>query len=341
MRHVTAALLVFALTNCSANNETPQDESGSSAGVGGMPATGGTGAVSATGGGNTVGGTGGSSGGTVGGDGAGASAGGGTGGDSGSAGTGAAGSGGNSGTPGPILPPVDNVDDNGPFTTTIDRNAGPGGTAWVARPTELGQGGLKHPIFLWGPGAGTAPSNYETYLTHWASHGFVVYSIVSTGDGSEMVAGIDWLVSQNATSDSPLFGKLDANRIAAGGHSRGSLSAFGAASDPRLTTTIHVAGGSFDGNGPSKLHAPAAYICGETDTLATPNCERDYQGTTVPVFFTVMQGVDHIRATQFGKPAVTAWLRWHLGGEAERRAMFLDPSCTFCTAPWVSQSKNW
>jgi hypothetical protein len=299
--------------------------------VGGLAGSGGAAGSAGSGSGGIGGGTGGSSGGQSG-TGAGASTDGGTSGVGGGAGTGGTSDPGvDSGTAGPILPPVTSLDENGPFATTIDQNTGPAGTAWVVRPAELGQQGLRHPVFLWGPGAGTTPSTYETYLTHWASHGFVVYSVVSTGDGSEMIAGIDWLVSENGRSDSLLFDKLDLGRIAAGGHSRGALSAFGAARDPRLVTTIHVAGGSFDGTGPSNLHAPAAYICGAADTLATPNCERDYEGTTVPVFFTVMQGVDHIRATQYAKPAITAWLRWHLGGEADRRAMFLDPACAFCT----------
>ncbi|HMJ13647.1 MAG TPA: hypothetical protein VK524_19655, partial [Polyangiaceae bacterium] len=139
----------------------------------------------------------------------------------------------------------------------------------------------------------------------------------------------------------PYFGKFDLTRIAAGGHSRGSISTFAAARDPRIRTTIHVAGGSFDGNGSSNLRNPTAYICGESDTLATPNCQRDYDRTTVPVFFTIMQGVDHIMAARSGLPAITAWLRWHVAGEADRRAMFIAPNCTFCTGLWESTSKNW
>jgi len=251
-------------------------------------------------------------------------------------GTGSGGGGG-----GGTLPPVSRVDVDGPFSTTADTSTGPGRNAWVVRPTTLGANGLKHPIFVWGPGAGTGPSNYDFHLRRIASHGFVVFSETSTGDGNEMRAAITWLINENNRAASPYYQKLDTTKIAIGGHSRGSLSAFGAASDTRITTSIHVAGGSFDGNGSSNLRKPAAYICGEADTSATPNCERDYRATTVPVWFTIMDGVSHTQAARSGLPAIVGWLRWQIGGEAARRSMFLGSGCDFCSGMWDTQSKNW
>ncbi len=246
-----------------------------------------------------------------------------------------------SGGGGGVLPPVASVYTDGPFATTVEQGRGPNGAGWVVRPATLGQNGLRHPVFIWGPGGGTGPAQYEFHLRRIASHGFVVYSEPSTGTGSEMRAAITWLVSENARPGSPYYGKLDVTRIAVGGHSQGSLSAFGAASDTRISTTIHVAGGSFDGSGPRSLRRPAAYFCGELDTLATRNCERDYQNTTVPVFFTIMQDVDHISAARAALPAIVAWLRWHIGGESFRSSMFITPGCEFCTGMWDSRWKNW
>jgi hypothetical protein len=239
------------------------------------------------------------------------------------------------------LPPVDNVDGPGPFETSIVMNIPPD-DGWVVHPTDLGADGLLHPIFLWGPGGGAAPSNYEDYLLRpIASHGFVVFSAVSTGNGQEMIAGLDWLVAENERSDSPFYQKLDTAKVGAGGHSQGSVTTFAAAPDKRILTTIHVAGGSFDGNGPAALSGPTAYICGETDTLATGNCMRDYMVTTVPVFYTLMSDVGHIPAADEGSAAIIAWLRWQLGGEEDRRSNFIGPDCDFCTGKWVSQTKNW
>lgn len=239
------------------------------------------------------------------------------------------------------LPPVDNVDSNGPFQTTEHRNTGPGGDAWVVHPSNMGADGLDHPIFIWGPGAGTGPSNYDFFLDRMASHGFVVYSEVSTGDGDEMEDALDWIIAENSRPGSRYYQQLDTSKIAIGGHSRGSLSAFGVADDPRLTTTVHVAGGSFDGNGPNSLQNPTIYIAGEDDGFATSNIEDDYDNTDVPVFFTIIDNVSHTAAAREGMPAIVAWLRWQLGGEDFRSGDFLDPFCDFCTGPYDSTSKNW
>lgn len=236
---------------------------------------------------------------------------------------------------------MESVDAAGPFAVATDEGTGPTGQAWVYRPADLDALAHTHPVFIWGPGAGATPASYRDHLTRIASHGFVVYSIVSTGNGSEMVEGLDWLLAENERPGSAYFDRLDRERIGVGGHSRGSLSTFGAAADPRIVTTIHVAGGSFDGAGPDNLRQPAVYIAGETDTRATANATRDYANTTVPIFYTIMDEVGHIPAAREGLGVMVAWLRWQLGGEEERRSQFLAEGCAYCTGRYVSQSKNW
>lgn len=242
--------------------------------------------------------------------------------------------------PGGSLPPVSDVTRPGPYAVTINRTAGPGGDGWLVYPTNAGQNGVDHPILVWGPGAGSTPADYEDMLRQWASHGFVVYSEVSSSNGDYMVAALDWLIRQNTTASSPLYQDLDPTEIAFGGHSRGSIGTFDVADDPRLSTTIHVAGGSFDGNGPANLRRPALYIGGDGD-FATSNVRRDYTNTRVPVWFTVLTNTDHILATRNGQHVITAWLRWHLADEEFRRTTdFLRQGCTFC-ALGVVQFKNW
>ncbi|WP_129646726.1 hypothetical protein [Peristeroidobacter agariperforans] len=109
---------------------------------------------------------------------------------------------------GGVLPPVSSIETDGPFSTTVDMSAGSGRSGWVVRPTTLGQNGLRHPVFVWGPGAGATPSSYEFHLRRLASHGFVVYSEVSTSSGSELRAALDWLVSENGRAGSPYYQRL-------------------------------------------------------------------------------------------------------------------------------------
>ncbi|WP_299531384.1 hypothetical protein [uncultured Streptomyces sp.] len=238
------------------------------------------------------------------------------------------------------LPPVDDVTAPGPYAVTVDETAGPGNDGWLVHPTDAGANGVDHPVFVWGPGAGSDPAAYEDMLRQWASHGFVVYSEVSSSSGAYMTDALDWLEDQNASASSPLKGDLDLSEVAFGGHSRGSIGTFDVADDPRLETTVHVAGGSFDGSGPDSLRNPALYIGGDED-FATPNVERDYTNTDVPVWLNVLDGTDHILATRNGQHIITAWLRWHLADEEFRRSEdFLSTGCTFCGLGEV-RHKNW
>ncbi len=156
-----------------------------------------------------------------------------------------------------------------------------------------------------------------------------------------MTNALNWLIKENGTSSSKYYGKLDTTRIAAGGHSRGSIATFAIATDSRLKTTIHVAGGSFDGNGPKNLRKPALYVVGTEDSAALSNVQRDYRNTTVPVWFGEMDGVDHISAAREALPAITAWLRWQIADETSRKSMFISSNCYFCSGMWDVQYKNW
>ncbi|MER5479670.1 hypothetical protein ABT026_22285 [Streptomyces sp. NPDC002734] len=250
------------------------------------------------------------------------------------------GTGGPTDPPGGSLPPVSDVTAPGPYAVTVDTTAGSGDDGWLVYPTNAGQNGVRHPVLVWGPGAGSDPAAYEDMLRQWASHGFVVYSEVSSSSGDYMVDALDWIEDQNANTGSPLYQDIDTSEVAFGGHSRGSIGTFDVADDPRLETTVHVAGGSFDGNGPDNLRNPALYIGGDDD-FATSNVERDYTNTDVPVWLNVLDGTDHIAATRNGQHIITAWLRWHLADEEFRRTQdFLSPGCTFCGLG-RTQYKNW
>jgi len=239
------------------------------------------------------------------------------------------------------LPPVTSVDQDGPYTVTIDQNAG--ANSWVFRPTELGKDGVKHPIFVWGTGATSVPSQYTDHFNRVASHGFVVISPNSSQvNATLMKASLDWIIAQNDVAGGVYYQKLNTTKIAMGGHSLGSISTFDAeATETRLTTTIHIAGGSFDGMGSSKVKTPTAYICGASGDIALSNCQRDFQSVqSQPTFYSELQGVGHVDCARAALPGMVAWLRWHLAGEVDRKAMFTTGG-QFFTGIWTSQTKNW
>jgi hypothetical protein len=265
------------------------------------------------------------------------------------------------------LPPVDDLEHEGPFMVGMMDNTGPGRNYRLIYPMPLGKDGIKHPVFSWGPGAGSTPDVYVTALAHVASHGFVVLSYNATPQGKELTDAIGWLVEQNQASSGMLSGKLDTEHVAVGGHSAGSLATFVVASDPRITTTVHMSGGTFDPHTDVKnLRAPAVFLCGRspmgsddgltTGDLADPNCKIDFMNATGPVFYGSLKDGAHVSLIDVAGigpsaddptklkfiGAMVGWLRWKLAGDESLKSMFVGTDCTLCKPDtgWTVQQKN-
>jgi hypothetical protein len=245
------------------------------------------------------------------------------------------------------LPRVTTTDGPGPFNgVTKVMNTPPGG--WLIYPKEIGKDGIKHPLFVFGPGGGTTPQTYESSGMHWdryGSYGFVIYVLPrSTGDGAAMKAGLDWLIAQNDEMSSPLYQKLDTTKICASGHSMGSVTTFDFMPDDRVTTTIHISGGSFDAMGPSNLSKPTMFLCGATASadVAVAQCDGDFNTTKVPTYYTNIQGSDHLTSGRLGWEAIIAWMLWHLADQEDQwKKEFVEPTGKFQMGIYKAQVKNW
>jgi Alpha/beta hydrolase family len=253
-----------------------------------------------------------------------------------------AGAGGMAGSGGPSgnYPPAMSVDADGPFKPTHIQNGGMSGSSWVFYPMELGMNGMKHPIFNWGPGAGTGPSQYTDHLNRLASHGFVVISQPSSGSGGTEKASLDWLIAQNDKMDSPFFQKLDTKKVGAGGHSLGALTTMAMAADPRLTLYVLVCGGCMSGNGgcgAADIHAPTVILGGDTD-IGTPNFMGDYDEIKSPVAFVIKDGTDHIACARNNLAPWVAFMRWQFYGEEKYKPDFLTGA--YCKTPWKCMNKG-
>ena len=357
-RAILLILLVLGVSCCGGNQATTSGPVGQAptAGASGMaPGTAGTAGVSGQGGSGIPSGAGtgaaglggGTSGGAAGMSGAAGMGDAGASGSAGAAGATDAGSGGAAGAPSSAgkLPRVTTTDGVGPFAGVEKvMNTPPGG--WLIYPTDIGRDGIKHPIFVFGPGGGTTPQTYEQMGMHWdryGSYGFVIYVLPrSTGDGADMKAGLDWVIAQNDDMASPLYQKLDITRVCAAGHSQGSITTFDFMPDDRVTTTIHISGGSFDGQGTSNLTKPTMFLCGEMGDMATPNCDRDFTNSQVPTFYTVVRGSSHLTSGRLGWEAVIAWLLWHLADQEDQwKKEFVEPTGKFHMDIYQSQIKNW
>ena len=218
----------------------------------------------------------------------------------------------------------------------------------------------KHGVVVWGPGGGTEPGAYEGMIRRLASHGFVVIALKeSPGDASQAIKALDWLDKQNKDQSSPLFGKLDMNVVGCSGHSMGGLESEQAViKDKRVLTAFLNNSGDWNGNGANKVATDRsiAILFGEVG-MEKDNAKNDYNnaGVKAPACLIEMTGgprnseggYGHGSGSWDGMAATVAWMRWHLGGETNRKADFvgtsgkyIDGSILGKQGKWKTQCKN-
>ena len=218
----------------------------------------------------------------------------------------------------------------------------------------------KHGVVVWGPGGGTEPGAYEGMIRRLASHGFVVIALKeSPGDASQAIKALDWLDKQNKDQNSPLFGKLDMNTVGCSGHSMGGLESEQAViKDKRVLTAFLNNSGDWNGAGAKNVATDRtiAILFGEVG-MEKDNAKNDYNnsGVKAPACLIEMTGgprnseggYGHGSGSWDGMAATVAWMRWHLGGETERKADFvgttgkyIDGSIIGKQGKWKTQCKN-
>jgi hypothetical protein len=238
----------------------------------------------------------------------------------------------------------------GPFATVTEMDVGPrtgegenegelvGYTLF--RPEELGAGGRCHPVITWGNGSGANPGLYGVLLRHLASHGFVVIASdspsVATGDPPPMIAGVSWVLEQNADPASPLYRHIDPSHVGATGHSLGGFATTQAASNSLIKTIAPVCGAA----SLRTLHGPAFLMCGGMDEVVEcSGIESAFESIDdQPAMFGNFLAADHADWVTFRgddpspvETAVTAWMRVHLMGDMALRPWFYGPTCTLCS----------
>lgn len=225
----------------------------------------------------------------------------------------------------------------GPYATTIKSY----NSYTIYSPQQLGANGETHPVITWGNGTGATPSMYSGLLRHLASYGFVVVcsNSTNTGTGKAMIAGIDLMNSENNSSSSAFYQKLNMNAVGACGHSQGGGGTINTAKDSRVKCSVPLMPAPAYTTG---IQGPMFIIAGSADTILRPSLIKSYvfnryKGTAV---YGELQGASHMAPCGISPSTdilkyVTAWFKLYLMNETDLKGMF------FGTGSTISQDAKW
>ena len=242
----------------------------------------------------------------------------------------------------------------------------------VFAPQDLSQFGKKNrlPVMVWGNGACTnSPWEHYKFLNEIASYGFLV---IATGyipmeekpyqgpmsTSAQQVESIDWAIKQNSDPESPFYGRIDVEAIAAAGMSCGGLQTLDNAKDKRIATLMIMNSGLFINpmgampNMPmpekqrlQEIEVPVIYILGGKEDIAYGNGMDDFSRIkSVPAFvanYPVGHGGTYRQphGGEFVVPAL-AWLKWQLQGDKKSAKMFKGSPCGLAERPGWTVDKN-
>ncbi len=172
---------------------------------------------------------------------------------------------------------------------------------------------------------------------------------MSMGDPTGLKQALEWAIAQNADKNSPYYGKLDVDNIAAAGMSCGGLQALHMSDDARIKTILVMNSGYF-GSDESEDKASLAkmkqksviWILGGSTDIAWENGNDDFKrmSGTMPACLVSLDGIGHggtymqPHGGDYAKVA-GAWLKWWLKGDKEAGTMFTGAE------PGVGKMEGW
>lgn len=244
-------------------------------------------------------------------------------------------------------------EDKEPMQVEYFERTGHDGGGILSYPKQLSSD-KKHAIVVWGPGGGTEPGAYGGMIHRLASHGFVVIALrESPGDASQAIPALNWLEKKNNDPNDPLYQKLDMNTVGCSGHSMGGLESEQAViKDKRVKTAMLNNSGDLGHAAMAQVGTDKTIgiVYGEAG-MERPNAEADYNNAGVKAPACLIQmtggpqggegGYGHGSGPWDGISATVAWMRWHLGGEDNRKADFVGSSGKYIDGPIIGHQGKW
>lgn len=167
----------------------------------------------------------------------------------------------------------------------------------VFYPKALEHSNQTWPVIVWANGTCCAPVLYTGLLKGLAQKGFIVItnSDVMAADGSSQRGELDYILAENARPGSVFYGKIDASRFAAVGHSQGGQSVVNAcADDPRFGCAVSIAGSPYKKEA-KRLSTPTLFLTGTADlvVLSALWVKPAYNNCKGPAVYASLKGGIH------------------------------------------------
>lgn len=207
------------------------------------------------------------------------------------------------------------------------------------------------PLVVMVNGTGLKALDYTPLFEHLASWGFIVIGNDDTSawDGRSVLASLNLALSLNDDRNSPLFHRIDHDRMGVVGNSQGAIGAINAASADdrfrvlyaascpqaglarRLRWTYHL------GNihVPTMLTAGTWWIERQISPLASLERIAAELPASTPMLMGRLQGIEHRYVLHQGDAYMTAWLRYWLANDALAAPAFWG------AAPEILNNPRW
>lgn len=185
-------------------------------------------------------------------------------------------------------------------------------------------------------GTGLKALHYRPVFEHLASWGFVVIGNDDSNawNGRSALVSLDKAIFQNSIVSSPLYQRIDLDRIGVVGHSQGAMGAINAATEDDRFKVLYAAscphkslakklGWSYSMKTisiPTMLVAGTGWIDLRISPLESLLHLADELPDTTPMLLGRLKGVEHRFVLHEGDAYMTAWLRHFLANDADAAA---------------------
>lgn len=212
----------------------------------------------------------------------------------------------------------------------------------VFYPDEMLAGDAKYPVIVWANGTCCPTVTYYALCGLMAEHGYIVVAntTLMAANGKDQIASVDYILSEANDPESIFYGKVDADRIGAAGHSQGGRSAVNAAvADSRIKAVVSIAGSNFTSE-VKGLKTPTFFVTGTADLMVLSSLwvKPAYNKAEGPAAYASLRYAIH--TTCWFKPEAiaeysAAWFDAYLKADAEAMSVFYPDGALSKDTAWT------